>query len=296
VVSALPFTADFRGGHEWVERDDGTRHSVQPVDVRFADGGYFEAMSARLVAGRFFDERDHVDSPAVAVVDEAFANDAWPGQDPIGRAIATDSAMSATFEVIGVVRHINHFALDEEHRPQVYFPAAVTMPSLMSFTIGFAGPPQGVADAARSAVQGVDAQLAVTRVTTMRQLVDASLSTDRFQTTLFTIFGMVALVLAAIGIYGVIAFGVARRSREFGVRLALGATAADVQRMVVGGGIRMAGMGLCIGLAGALLASRLLGRFLFGIRLGLAGVALLAAWIPARRATRADPVSALRSD
>jgi predicted permease len=307
VVSALPFTADFRGGHGWVERDDGSRLSVQPVDVRYAVGGYFDAMSARLVAGRFFDERDHVDSPAVVVIDEAFAAGAWPGQDPIGRMIANDSAMSSTFEVIGVVRHINHFALDEEHRPQIYFAAAVTMPSLMSFTLGFAGPPQSIADAARSAVEGIDPQLAVTRVTTMRQLVNESLSTDRFQTTLFTLFGIVALVLAAIGIYGVIAFGVARRSREFGVRLALGATAADVQRMVVGSGIRMAGIGLFIGLAGALLASRLLGRFLFGIRptdfvtllavgLGLAGVALVAAWIPARRATRAGPLSALRSD
>jgi hypothetical protein len=259
VVSALPFTADFRGGSVWTERDDGTPIPMRPVDIRFADGGYFDAMSATLVAGRLFDSRDQAEASAGLIVDDVFAATAWPGQDPIGRRVAQDSGMAGVRQIIGVVRHI------------------------------------------------IDPRLAVTRVTTMRQLVDASLSTGRFQTTLFTAFGAIALVLAAVGIYGVIAFGVNHRRREFGVRLALGATSGDVQRMVVGSGIRMAGLGLAIGLIGALLASRLLEQFLFGIRptdltvllgvgfaLGL--VALLAAWLPARRAIRSGPLAALRSD
>jgi predicted permease len=307
VVSALPFTADFRGGSVWTERDDGTPIPMRPVDIRFADGGYFDAMSATLVAGRLFDSRDQAEASAGLIVDDVFAATAWPGQDPIGRRVAQDSGMAGVRQIIGVVRHINHYGLDEEPRVQLYFPAPVSMPPLMSFTIAFAGPPQPVADAARAAIQRIDPRLAVTRVTTMRQLVDASLSTGRFQTTLFTAFGAIALVLAAVGIYGVIAFGVNHRRREFGVRLALGATSGDVQRMVVGSGIRMAGLGLAIGLIGALLASRLLEQFLFGIRptdltvllgvgfaLGL--VALLAAWLPARRAIRSGPLAALRSD
>ncbi len=307
VISALPFTEDYRGGNAWVESPDGERRPMRPVDIRFADGGYFRAMSADLVAGRLFDTRDGADGSPVVIVDDAFAGRAWPGRDPVGMTIAQDSAMTSRFEVVGVVRHINQYSLDEEPRVQLYYPAVRNVPPLMSFTVAFAGSPQPVAEAARAAVQAIDPRLAVTRVTTMRQLVDASLSTNRFQTTLFTAFGAIALILAGVGVYGVIAFGVTGRRREFGVRLALGARPLDVHWMVVASGLRMALIGLGIGLAGALLAGRLLERFLFGVPptdvatlsavgLTLVAVALVAAYLPARRATRSHPLEALRAD
>jgi putative ABC transport system permease protein len=207
--------------------------------------------------------------------------------------------------IVGVVGHIRHYGLEEEGREQTYYPAAQVPRNSMSLTIRTAADPEAMAESVRKLVTSLDPALPLYEVNTMSQWLDRSTASRRLNVTLLGIFAAVAVVMALIGIYGVISYSVVMRTHEIGIRLALGAQRSDVAKMILLHGLRILGLGLLIGIAGAALATRALSSLLFGIRATdpltfvaipvlLAGVALIASYLPARRATHVDPGIALR--
>lgn len=281
-------------------------------NVRAVTSDYFRALSVRVARGRLFGAEDTRTSLPVAVINETMARVVWPGADPIGQQVRFDRALP-WITVVGVARDVRSFGLDEA-APMELFLLHHQMPVVtggteraMYVVLKSAGDPLVLANPARQAVREADPLLAIIGIRSMTEMVAGSVARQRFTMLLLALFGVVALVLAAIGIYGIVSYGVKRRTREIGIRMALGARPADVQRLVVGQAMRMAAIGLVIGMAGALSATRLMRRLLYGvsatdpatfvaIALLLAAVAFLASWIPARRALATEPTSALRSE
>jgi predicted permease len=281
-------------------------------NVRPVTNDYFRALSVRLERGRLFGAEDTRTSLPVAVINETMARTVWPGADPIGQQVRFDLTLP-WITVIGVARDVRSFGLDEA-APMELFLLHQQMPVVtggteraMYVVLKSAGDPLLLAGPARQAVREADPLLAIIGIRSMTDMVAGSVARQRFTMLLLGLFGSVSLVLAAIGIYGIVSYGVKRRTREIGIRMALGARPADVRRLVVGQGMRMATIGLVIGMAGALAATRLMRRLLYGvsatdpttfvaIALLLAAVAFLASWIPARRALATEPTSALRTE
>ncbi|HSM59550.1 MAG TPA: FtsX-like permease family protein, partial [Longimicrobiales bacterium] len=229
--------------------------------------------------------------------------------DAMGRRIAFGSdPENATWRtIVGVAEDVRHFGIRVGTRPAVYFPYGQVQFGSMAVAVRSAGDLDGLVPEVRRTLARADPALAASGIRPLQELVDTALAPDRFVTFLLTVFAGAALLLAAVGIYGVISYGVTRRYREMGIRLALGADAGRVRRLVVRGGLVMAVAGIAVGLAGALALTRVLGSFLFdvtptdpvtfaGTTALLAAVALLASWLPARRAARADPVTVLRAE
>ncbi len=266
--------------------------------------------------GRFFDERDRAGAPPVIVIDEVMAKHVFPGQDPVGERI--NLMALGPVQVIGVVGHVKHWGLDADDRAkirdQVYFPFqqvpdkfwqdAVAGLNLMLRTHA---EPLGVAEAMRAAVAGPTRDQPVFAVRTMEQIVGNSLAERRFTMLVLIVFAAAALLLAALGIYGVMSYSVTRRTHEFGIRATLGATRGEIVALVVGQGMKLAGAGLGVGLAAAIALTRWMARLLYGVRptdpltlaavaLLLGGIAALACYLPARRATALDPTVALRCE
>ncbi len=273
---------------------------------RFATTGYFQTMGIRLVRGRVFTEADDADAANVVIVNETMARRVWPGEDAIGKRINTRSAENPNWrEVVGVVADTRHFGPAQDPRMALYLPHRQIPISLMHVVVRTAGDPADLAGAVRREIWSLDDQLAIAGLRPLRGIVGDALAQPRFFTTLLGIFAAVALTLAIVGLYGVLSFLVAQRSHEVGVRLALGADAGDVMRLVVGRGLALTGAGLVIGIAGAALVTRLMSSLLFGVAptdpptfvavsMILVAVATAACWIPARRAARLDPVEVLR--
>jgi putative ABC transport system permease protein len=279
-----------------------------------ATPGFFEAVGTRLVAGRTFVDADNDDPTRGAViVTKAFAERFWPGESPIGKGTGPNGSNDPPFyHVVGVVDDFRSTALDGPPVLGIYYPirpitgrswSANDMRLLVRAKEGV--DPMSLFDDVRRAVHEVDPKIPVANAEPMEAALDRSMARVSFTMLLLAVSGIVALVLAAVGIYGVISYLVVRRTNEIGVRIALGAQTSQVESMVVGGALRMAGAGLVVGLAGALLASRVLGGLLYGVTaldplayaaaIGvLAAVAAVAGWIPARRAARVSPVEALR--
>jgi putative ABC transport system permease protein len=269
---------------------------------------YFQTMGIPLLRGRVLDKRDHAEAPLAIVINESMAKKYWPNEDPVGRRVGTNrrSAQGPTWwEVAGVVGNVRAFGLDRDEPPSFYFAHAQRPARRMNLVIRTEGDPLALAPSLRNAVWALDRDLTIPRITTLETLVGDSLAGRRFTMALLGTFAGLALVLAAVGIYGVMAYTVTQRTHEIGIRMALGAQRADVLRMVVGQGIRLAGIGVAIGMVGALALSRFLETLVFHVSprdlatftvvpLTLAAVALLASWIPAHRAMRVDPVVALR--
>jgi putative ABC transport system permease protein len=293
-------------GYPYLEAD---RRSVAP--------GYFTSLGVRLIEGRLLDDRDREDSPAVAVVDEKFAKRFWPSGSAVGKRVAVGGNPQTGIqwgEIVGVIGHIHHYGTNREGqeqayfpegREQIYFPFTQRPARTMFLTVRTAVDPLSITGAVRGEIQSLDPELPIYEERTMGQLISRSVAQPRLNLVLMGIFAVIALILASVGIYGVMSYSVTQRTHEIGIRMALGAQRLDVLKMVIGQGLVLTGIGTVLGLAGAFAGTRLLSTLLFGvsatdpvifiiISLVLAGVALLACFIPARRATKVDPMIALR--
>jgi putative ABC transport system permease protein len=320
-AAGVASTAPFEGGSDNGLIPEGRPLDIQSAieaDMRLVTPGYIPAMGLRLRAGRAFTAADRAGAPLVMLVNETFARLAWPGQDPIGNRVACcepgpngDPNWKTVVGVVGDVRArgVGRGAPSEFYLPVAQAPRAAWRWINRTMTLAVRAPssPIGLAPAMRDAVWRVDRSLPVYSIGTMDDRRSASLATSRFSTVLLTAFGGIALLLAAIGVYGVISYGVAQRTQEIGIRVALGAARANVLRLVVGQAATLMLIGLGLGLVGAALLSRLLAGLLFQVSptdpptfgLGLmvlALVSLAAALVPALRAARVDPADALRAE
>jgi len=272
-------------------------------------GNYLQTIGVPLIHGRFFTEQDKLDSTPVVIVSESLAQRYWPNQDPVGKRIKQGPPESTDpwITIVGVVGDVKQRSLDTPTAPHTYRPFAQYDPpaKALNLAVRATGDATSVGSEVRMAVWGLDRELAVAQVRTMDQVIHESTASRRFTLLLLAAFALMAVVLAAIGIYGVIAYTVVRRTHEIGIRLALGAHQHDVMRLVLGQGLRLAIIGMAIGCAAAFFLSRLLASLLFEVRptdpvtfaggmLFLAGIAMLASYIPGRRAAKVDPVEALR--
>ena len=312
-VSHLPLGGAYSSGSVFVEElppnSPNFPFGYFESDRRYATSGYFRAMRMNLLKGRLLEESDHAEAPLVAVVDESFARRAWPAEpDPIGKRVGvnlTPDGEPLWRTVVGVVRHVKNYGLDTEGRGQIYFPHAQFPIQTMFVTVRMGGDPVVAQAAVRNQVAALDPSLPLFNVATMEERLAESVAQDRFNMQLLGIFAAVALVLAAVGIYGVMSYSVSQRTHEIGIRMALGAQPADVLKLVVRQGMVLTLIGVAVGLAASFALTRFLSSLLFGVSatdpatfagvaLLLAAVALLACYIPARRATRVDPLVALR--
>jgi putative ABC transport system permease protein len=261
-------------------------------------------MKIQLLKGRVFTEGDAHDLPPVIIINEAMARQYWLNEDAIGRRIYFGLTRSRP-EIVGVIKDVRRAALDAEPKPEMYFPFAQLPSTDAMLAVRTDGDPLSLVAAVRSEVQAIDKDQPVVLIHTMEELVAESASQRRFNMLLLAVFAGVALLLAAVGIYGVMSYSVEQRTHEIGLRMALGAQTGDVLRLLLGQGMKLVVLGVLIGLAAASAMTRLISSLLFGISatdpvtyvaitLLLAAVALLACYIPARRAARVDPVVTLR--
>ena len=269
---------------------------------------YFHTLGASLAQGREFTAQDTADAPLVVIVNEAAARRYWPGQEVIGKRIIRDKPIDRPTryaEVVGVVRDSKEKDLTADPRPALYLPLLQNYTPELTLHARTATPSQTLLAAVRREAQLLDPQLPLYNLGTLAQQKDGSLYIEHLAAALLTLFGLLALSLAAVGIYGVLSYAVTERTREMGIRLALGARPRDLLQLVVLQGMMLTLIGLVIGVGASFALTRLIAKLPFGVSatdpltfivipLLLAGVALLACWIPAWRATRVDPLAALR--
>jgi putative ABC transport system permease protein len=306
-VSFLPFTGlGAATGFKIEGRPDAGPGQKLVTDVRVADENYFRAMSIPVISGRTFNADEETEKRHVVVINETLARKYFAGEDPVGKRLTIDMTDSPVpTEVIGVVGDVKHMSLDTETKAMVYWPHPELAYSGMTIVIRTTNDPLQLAAPAQAAIQAIDPNQPVSDIRTMNQLLAESVARARFNTLLLGLFSAVALVLAAVGIFGVISYSVTQRTHEIGIRMALGASASDVLSMIVRQGMMLAIIGVGLGLLAAFALTRLMQSLLFEVSasdpltfafvsLLLASVAFLACYIPARRATRVDPMTALR--
>jgi putative ABC transport system permease protein len=307
-VSLIPLGGQNSSGTLTIDSQSVPKEDRDPeTDQRSVTQGYFEAMGISLVRGRFFEDRDADTAPPVAIVDESLAQIYWPNQDPIGRRVhrGGDGSTAPWATVIGVVRHVRNRTLEMRSRVEVYWPENQRPFSAMTLAILTQGNPMSMAPTIQREVTGIDPELPVYRVRSMSEVMGESVARRRLALILLSVFAGLALLLASVGIYGVMSYVVTQRQQEIGLRMALGAGRGAVLRLMIRQGMGTIVAGLGIGLMLALLLTRLIGGMLFAVRpadpLALGGaavllmaVALFAVIIPARRASLMNPVEALR--
>jgi len=307
-ISELPLIGPGNSGTVTVDSRSVTPENASPeADYRAVTPGYFQAMGTSLINGRYFEERDADTAPPVAIIDETMASTFWPYQDPLGKRIKFGGMASKVpwMTIIGVVRHVRYRTLEARSRVQLYYPEAQNPDGSMGLAIRAAGSPMSLAPVVERLVLGIDPQQPVNHVLTMEEVMADSLARRRLTLTLLGIFAGGAMLLAALGIYGVTAYMVTQRQQEIGLRMALGATRGAVLTLVTRQGMSLLAAGLAAGLALSLALMWVLSSLLFAVRpydpaslaaavAVLALVALLACSIPAWRATRVDPLEALR--
>jgi putative ABC transport system permease protein len=272
---------------------------------------YFRALGIPIVRGRAFGEHDNLAAPQVVLVNQALAQQDFRGEDPVGKRVSFGGSdknnQPIWLEIVGVVSNVRSIELQEEPLPEIYTASLQDAFSNMSVVIRTSGEPGALAAAVREAAQDVDRGQPVADIRTMENIVSESVTQPRFNVTLLGVFGAIALILSAAGIYGVTSYTVSQRTHEIGIRMALGAKAPDVLQLVMRQGMKPALTGLAIGLAAAIALTRLMKSLLFGVTatdpvtfaalaLLLLCVALLACYFPARRATKVDPMVALRCE
>jgi predicted permease len=288
---------------------------------RFVSPHYFEALHISLLRGRLFDRRDTAASSHTVIVNDAFARKYWPNEDPIGRQMIIGHGLGGDFEepareVVGIVGSVTEAGLGNGKVPVMYVPQAQVTDGLtklassllpLSWVIRTKADPLSAASGARREFESLDAQLAPSKVLTMNQVIAESTARENFNVLLLTVFALVALSLAAVGIYGLMSYAVEQRTQEIGIRMALGASRGRIMQMLLGQSVRLAAIGTVLGLAAAFGLTRLLAGFLYGVKSTdpltyatvvaiLGAVAIFAAFVPARRATQVDPMLALRHE
>jgi predicted permease len=305
LTSNVPFNGNVSSGSYSIVGVNQLPGDLSPHGRQEVIGGdYFKAMQIPLVAGRTFTDADTATAPPVVVIDEYLVKKYFASRSPLGQQIQRGA--NNRFTIVGVVGTINSIDLGEPvTKERIYYPAAQLAPRTMAIVLKTGLDPQTLVSAVRAAVRSIDPEQPLSDVRTMDQWVARSLQTRRTPMALLALFGAVALVLSAIGIYGVLAFGVAQRVREFGIRQALGADSGSILTLVLSQGLRTAGLGVVLGLAGSFALTRYLQSLLFGVgthdltvfgavTLLLMLVAAVACYVPARKATRVDPMVALR--
>jgi putative ABC transport system permease protein len=274
------------------------------IALRQVTGGYFDTVHTPLLRGRVINDQDIAGGLRVAVINETAANHFFPGQNPIGKHIANSRDMIQR-EIVGVVADVKFRALDAANSEEMYLPMAQEPWPNTVLLVRSKADAQTLVAAVRAKIAEVDPNLPVTGVSSMEEVIGTSVAQPKLTMQFVGVFAGFALLLAVIGIYGVMAYSVTSRTQEMGIRLALGASPADILRMVVGQGMRLTFLGVVIGVVASLALTRLLATLLFGVHatdpiifsaaaIVLVGAALVACYLPARRATRVDPIDVLR--
>jgi putative ABC transport system permease protein len=316
VVSTLPLSGIPHSIPFTIEGRAASPDEVERADYRVVNAGYFRALKIPLMAGREFNERDTAETPHVALISQNLGRRYWPDRSPVGAhlRINDNNQGPRQVEIVGVVGDVKHLSLDGETAPHIYLPiqqthedSVVWLTDNQYWLLRTAVDPLTLQAAVRREIQAVEREAPASNIRTMEQYLAASVAPRRFNLWLLTVFAGAALALAATGLYGVISFGVAQRRHEIGIRMAMGARASDVLKLVIGQGMALALVGVALGLPAALALTQLMKNLLFGvsatdpltflvIAVLLASVALLACWIPALRATKVDPLIALRCE
>ena len=311
LINTLPLYKGPTSGFRVEGRPVTTPDKWPSVNYRVVTPNYFRAMGIPVLQGRTYTERDGANAPLVMIVNQQLAREIFPGENPVGKRITFGGAgadgQPRWFEIVGVVANVRSLELREEPIAELYFSAQQDLWPAMSLVVRSSVDPGSLAASVRQAVNEVDRSVPVADVMTMDHIVSESITQPRFNLFLLGLFGAVAMVLSAAGIYGVTAYTVTQRTHELGIRIALGAQVSDVLKMILGQGMAVIGVGLVVGLAAAFVLMRLLRSVLFGvgendpltfvaITAVLVFVALIACYIPARRATKVNPLVALRAD
>ena len=310
LISSAPLSGGvYAGGFSIEGRDAGSANEDLSADRRMISSEYFNALGIPIVRGRHFTERDNQASPGVAIVSESLARRFLSNDDAIGQRIKLGGRDSTRpwLSIVGIAGDVRDTGLESDGRPCVYVPYP-QFPSLSMSIVARTGiDPKALISAIRNEVWAVDKDQPVTDIKTMDEYVAGSVSARRANALLLTVFAVLALVLASIGVYGVMAYSVTQRVHEIGIRMALGAQTSDVIKLIVGSGMALVLAGVGIGIGGALALSRVLSSLLYGVSstdpitfslvsVILSSVALVANYIPARRATKVDPMIALRHE
>ena len=305
-VMAVPLSGNF--GSTTYEVEGQPAPTPRPVALQnSASPGFFKTLSMPIRAGRDFDDHDRLGAPLVAIVSASLARNAWGTQDPIGRRVHTLTPPDQWLTVVGVVDDIKQRALDDDMSGMIWQPVAQTPDIFHSVVARTTGDPDALSKQLRGAIWSVDKDQPVWRVRSLQFMVERDLAPHTFALTITGIFALIAVLLAIVGVYGVMSYLLALRTREIGIRVALGARRAQVERLVLGRSARVVGVAIVAGLAGAAMLSRVMSSQLYGVSTGdvltftvapllLLAVAMLASWIPARRAAKVDPVTALRAE
>jgi putative ABC transport system permease protein len=283
--------------------------TIMTAAFRVVSPDYFKTLRIPLLRGRYFSDEDAADSQGVMIVDETFARRYFPGEDPVGKRVDEQGSLTPKgyMTVVGVVASVRHTSLDAEPKPTMYVSSRQSPWHTMVIAVRGKVAPTALAAALRREVAAVDADQPLADVRTFEEVFARAVAPQRFNSTLLALFAALAMILAAVGIYGVIAYTVSQRAHEMGVRIALGARTADILRLVVGQAMAMTLVGVCLGLAASLALTRTMSGLLFevsasdptvfaSVALLLSAVALAASVVPARRATKVDPVVALRCE
>jgi predicted permease len=306
LVNRVPLAGGTQTGPIEFEGLDPQAPALGNVDWRSATPDYFRTIAIPLLSGRSFTSRDGAAAPLVAIVDEQLAS-LFRGGDPIGRRARIPVSGQPWLTIVGVVGHIRHDRLEEDTRPQIYFPFEQRTQDRMAMVVRTRSEPAAIAPGVAAAIRSVDPEQPIYDARPLEAVVDRSLGQRWVQTTLLAGFAAMAVLLASVGVYGVIAYGVGQRTREFGIRLALGARRSEIVALVMRRGAKLFAYGAAIGLAGALASARVLNALLFqvsgfdpasfiGATAILMTIALLACAVPARRAASVDASIALRSE
>jgi putative ABC transport system permease protein len=307
-VSHLPLSGAYQSGTITVEQPSASVDNASfECDRRITSPDYFEAMGIEVMNGRPFNDHDAQGGLMVCLVDETFARRFWPNEDPLGKRVKIGGSQSTNpwLTIVGVVAHVKHYGLSAQGREFIYFPYTQAPARQMFLAVRTEGDPSNLIGSVRKEIASMDPDQPIADIRNMEQIVYGSVAQPRFNMLMLGIFAVVALILAAVGVYGVMNYSVAQQTHEIGIRMALGAQQSHILAMVIQQGCLLVGIGVAIGLAGAFVITRFMSSMLYdvkamdpatfgGVAVILALVALVASYIPARRATRVDPMIALR--